>query len=703
MRLILSVLVLLLTAQILCAHAASPTVTFDERLKGAVTHLTAADGHDFIAPGARDSLFQLKLTREDVWTNSVYADAAKAKSCTIEKTAGETRLVYTSVGPAVEKVVCTASLGQRTSPSVDSLHWRIVVTPAAGWRLEETHYPRLKLAASIGDDPAKTTLVTGDAKGSLLRNPAATPVGKVVYSGLQPRQIAVQLLSLYDDDHLFYFGSEDGHGGTKRFTVRRHKDGLLFNICRYGWDAGVASNGYDIVTAMLVGDGTRPLDWMDAADLYRPWASRQRWCKARLVDREDLPAWMKDAPVLVRFYRGNLEKPETIRAWLRNTWRKEYLGVPFIATFWGFEQRGMWVSDYFPAYPSDEEFMRLTADVAMLGGHSFVWPSGYHWTIQYDKQTDGSFAYDDSTNFYQNVASHAVFNRDGSLYDRPASWMRGGHLACLCPGDKWTRDWFNRDVALACAKRGCELVQIDQVVGGGYPGCWAKDHPHPPGDGVWKVDVFREQLRTMARTMRQTGGDAVVCFEEPCEYYNDLIGIQDFRDCNHTREWAGVFNYLYHEYVPCFQACLYSLTQRHWYAHMAAEGQLPVFAAPLSTEKDVAWCERFMRSWVSLYRGEGRAFLAHGRRIRPPRVTCATVRPTEKCREGNGEMVTVERPAVHHAAFESADGRRALALANATSGPQEVVYEERGAAPVRLTVAPASVQLVPLHGADAHE
>ena len=136
---------------------------------------------------------------------------------------------------------------------------------------------------------------------------------------------------------------------------------------------------------------------------------------------------------------------------------------------------------------------------------------------------------------------------------------------------------------------------------------------------------------------------------------------------------------------------------------MAAEGQLPVFAAPLSAEKDVAWCERFMRSWVSLYRGEGRAFLAHGRRIRPPRVTCATVLSTENCREGNREMVKVERPAVHHAAFESADGRRALALANATSRPQEVVYEERGATPVRLTVAPASVQLVPLHGADAHE
>ena len=34
----------------------------------------------------------------------------------------------------------------------------------------------------------------------------------------------------------------------------------------------------------------------------------------------------------------------------------------------------------------------------------------------------------------------------------------------------------------------------------------------------------------------------------------------------------------------------------------------------------------FMKRWIRLYRGEGRSWLAYGRRIRPPRLKCATTK-----------------------------------------------------------------------------
>ena len=118
------------------------------------------------------------------------------------------------------------------------------------------------------------------------------------------------------------------------------------------------------------------------------------------------------------------------------------------------------------------------------------------------------------------------------------------------------------------------MIQVDQVVGGAFPPCWAKNHPHPPGEGKWKTDCFREQLVTMAATMKKVEPDSIVCFEEPNEHFNHLVGIQDYRDCEIRHEWASVFNYLYHEFVPCFQSNP-RRGNRVWQAHEAADGQIP--------------------------------------------------------------------------------------------------------------------------------
>ncbi|MCX7010786.1 MAG: hypothetical protein NTY53_26685, partial [Kiritimatiellaeota bacterium] len=66
--------------------------------------------------------------------------------------------------------------------------------------------------------------------------------------------------------------------------------------------------------------------------------------------------------------------------------------------------------------------------------------------------------------------------------------------------------------------------------------------------------MFTRQLQTMYATMKKIQPDTVVCFEEPNEWYNHLVGIQDYRDCETPCEWASVFNYLYHEFLPPFQS-----------------------------------------------------------------------------------------------------------------------------------------------------
>ena len=676
--------------------SASLGVTLDEASNGAVSRVVAADGFDFAAAGAREALFLLKMTRADAYTNSVEASSAEAKGCTVEKTADGVRLVYGEIGLAVEKVVCTV----RAAHGDVRLRWRIAVTPKPGWMLEETHYPRMTVVPTLGTDPSRTAVVGGGTTGGVVRNPAGYAKGKTVFFARQPGSLAAQFVSLYDDSRLFFFGAEDGRGGTKALAVRRRKDGLLFSACRTGWDSDGKDFGYDFVVAALSGTAARPCSWHDAADLYKTWAVKQRWCRTPLKFRDDLPRWIREAPAMVRFYRQNFDRPEGIREWFHGYWLKTFPKIPLVAAMWGFEHGGTWVSDYFPCHPSDEAFKSIVADLRANGGHAFPWPSGYHWTLMYDKRPDGSFAYDSRERFNAVAAPHAVWKRDGQIYNRIPSWLKGGHAAAMCGGDPWARNWFNREVALEFAKRGCEAVQADQIVGGAFPECWATNHPHAPGQGPWKVEVFREQLKTMRETMREAVPDAVVCYEEPCEVYNDLIGLQDYRDCNVKGEWASVFNYLYHEYVPCFQSCIYSRDRRHWYAHMAVDGQIPLFAAPSGKDAAVTadavaandWYRRFMLNWVKTYHGEGRDWLAHGRQVRPPRITCAEV-TVEEAIKGGGK-VKVTRPAVHHAAYVSLDGRKALVFANATAKAQTVRYEWADGTSASRTIAPDEIVLV---------
>lgn len=232
--------------------------------------------------------------------------------------------------------------------------------------------------------------------------------------------------------------------------------------------------------------------------------------------------------------------------------------TPLVIAYWGWEKVDTWITpDYFPVFPSDDEFRRLVEVGRGADGHTFLWPSGYHYTLTYKKLSTGEFQWDDRQRFDAEARAHAIQGREGQVLIGDRSWLQGGQTATMCPGDPWTIDWFNR-IAVGLAERGAELIQVDQVVGGNFPVCYANTHGHEPGPGPWATDVFRRELQTMLQACRKTQPEAVVCFEEPNEHFIQEVGLQDYRDWevmrNSGAEPASVFNYLYHEYLPTFQS-----------------------------------------------------------------------------------------------------------------------------------------------------
>lgn len=298
-----------------------------------------------------------------------------------------------------------------------------------------------------------------------------------------------------------------------------------------------------------------------------------------------MPSWMKDAPALVRFSRQWLEHPETILRFVR-WWRKKFGEMPVVAAFWGWEKVGVWWGpDYFPCHPSDESFRKTVSELELNGFRTFAWPSGYNWCEAIGDKGDGTYWWDGRKRFVEPNRKHLVVRPDGEVVHHDGFWLENGKFTQLCGGDVWSQEWFN-GVVRELGLRGCDLIQVDQVVGGRIKDCWGEGHGHPQGPGIWETEAFRRQFETMRQVLKAIRPDGVVGVEGPNEMLNDIAGIQDYRDFEaKTDALAGLYAYLNHGYVPMFQSNalrdnLYAL------AYMAAEGQMPFFRPRLDDMDD---------------------------------------------------------------------------------------------------------------------
>ncbi len=553
------------------------TLALGKAEKGAIVSLVDnASGQEFATAQTAPQLFTLTFSRkDDPAGKSIGFSSRDSKSVKFSLSAPDRRRVVTldfdGIAGQPIHVTCIATIAE-ADPLV---RWRMSAEFPESLVLEEIQFPLCVLRAPLGESVADDAAVLGLTKGGVIRRPGERPVGSRV-QGNQPGSLAAQFACYYDNRAGFYTAAYDGCGTPKSLAMHRVKEGVEMFWSPHYFASKKFALDFDVVmTTFAGGDPGAPADWRDAADIYKQWALTQPWCARRYGDRDDVPDWMKTGPAMVRFGREWLARPAHIEKWLRDYWQKYFAGPSLITAYWGWEKIGSWVTpDYFPLYPSDEQFTALVAASRKLGCHAFPWPSGYHWTLTYRKQADGSFEWDDRKHFDEVARAHAVHLRDGKLYVRTPSWLAGGDTACLCPGDPWTLAWWNNDVCLPLARRGAELIQVDQVVGGNFPHCYDRAHGHPPGPGPWMTEVFERQLRTMAAACRAVERDAVVCFEEPNERFNHLVGIQDYRDCETPHEPASVFNYLYHEFLPTFQSNPHA-GDRVMTAHCFADGQIP--------------------------------------------------------------------------------------------------------------------------------
>ena len=697
MKVLLTVCLLVFAGAVFAAEidCGAMKASFDSR--GRLTRLASAKGMDFLymARDAPADVWRIRLVRTDDLMVSKDFTASEAKDVVVKEEPSGAVMRFSGFDEGLESVV----VGVKSDRKDGKLRWRIQATPSDGWALYWTEFPKVNLGA-IGKSAMDDAVLGGLGHSGILRNPSAPrwrqqdprPVRAASWAhgcvyGRQPGALAAQFVTYWDSTAGFYCACEDGKGYAKEVSFTPAQGGAVLLWRRFGYSEQTDKQDFDIVMSAFDGDAEHPVDWYDAADLYKKWALTQHWCRTPLKFREDLPAWTKNAPAMLTFYTSWVEHPEKMHDFFADYWTKRHPGVPVAAGLVGWEKHGEWVSlDYFPMHPSDEITRATMADLKTFDAHPWPWPSGHYWTLTKGRKPDGSFTLDFRKDFERlDGPDMSCLKQDGSLNTDNAGWLSGGQRACLCPGYAKARDFWVKNVCLELVKRGAEMIQSDQDTGAHVPECWSRKHGHLPGEGRWKtVDMYNHYRETVAECRKIEPG-LIITFEEPNEHFNDILFIQDHRNCRFNMagrydwEWADVFGYLYHEYVAPFQSDVIN-GNSFWWTHAAVEGHMPYarfYDQELKFENAFPGKTRqFLEQWVDLYHGKGRDWLAHGRHIRPPRHQCRTV-PYEHCFRGEGTALA-DMPAVFCSAYESLDGRKALVFGNALDSAEQVGYLQDG-------------------------
>ena len=589
--------------------------------KGAPVSLVDRVGHiEFLEAGTAEDLFVLSC-RPVGKPNGPETSfrAGDAETVEYDATGDRIDITYKRLGGRNLTVVCRVS----RDPNGNGILWHLRIRGPEPLMLENVAFPILALRSPLTPKTQDHTIVVGLTKGGVFHAPEAWSPGQGIHAD-QPGTLAAQFACYTTPEAGLLSFSKDRRGFPKSVDLKRTASGLRWQWKYRAWQSleQPFSLPYEVAMTTFRGDRQtgEACSWRDAADIYKAWALRQPWCATPYGRRTDIPAWMKAGPGMIRFSRAWLAKPERIETWLDEYWQKYFPGIPLIVALWGWEKRASWISPYyFPPYPSKEVFTRITAAIHRAGGHPFPWPSGYYWNVEYGKKPDGTFTYDNWDDFKARGLPHAFIQRKGQPLIRALPWLHGGRNAVLCRGDPWTRHWFDQ-TADHLVNLGCDMIQVDQVVGGKAPGggaCFSTSHGHPPGPGVWDAEAFAEQLRSLAQTCRRPRFHTVLGIEEPQELYNHLLGIQDYRDAQ-NRRWPklpgmvreSIFGYLYHEYLPVFQSnpragdklalayCLVTGQIPHWVPHWPIRPEAMPFNGsfddwkgdvPLGWEKVAGW------------------------------------------------------------------------------------------------------------------
>lgn len=369
--------------------------------------------------------------------------------------------------------------------------------------------------------------------GSLIKNPIDSLLckgeqipfwmgrGKYAYENDYPAGLSYQYTTFYSPEEFgYYFATEDEDAYIKSYTYEYNKEqhALDFYITNYPENMGRTTNycmPYDFVMTLFEGD------WQVATRLYRQWAIRQKWCKARLCEKH-IPEKVKKTD----FWRVNhtndavgtrTQEYFDTSVMLRDTLDCN-LGLHWYG--WNLNEEHDWDT---PDYFNDE--------VRAMG-----WPEQLkEWNKRFDEAGIVKIPYTNARLWERTTKSWeeyhaeaaAIKGENGEVAHEP--WTEAQHLTTVCPSCAL---WQNKVVDMCkeyVVEEGFDGAYLDQVASFNAMLCFDESHPHPLGGGSWWNASYHRMLSNVRALF---GEECIMTTESCCETYIDVFDLFLILDVN---------------------------------------------------------------------------------------------------------------------------------------------------------------------------
>ncbi len=507
--------------------------------------------------GEENPLFTIKLIDEE--GNGVYRCALEAETVSVEEIPEGYALRYSRIGEIGLNAIVTVK--RKTD---NGFLWHLGIENRTGLRLEWQEFPQITVPNSLKEDGGDYELFWPAMEGMLVGTCKKRRASPMVhyrelggqsrgFSGLYPASCPMQFMAYYGEEAGLYFAAHDPRHHLKTVEYRETEDGIALEYRLFTEGTkGDYDMDYDMVTMAFEGD------WHDAADLYRDWMEKNVKMPPKIWEDKELPDWMAQSPVVMIYpVRGtvdhgdmtpNLYYPyQNILPFSERYAREMDSKIMVLPMHW--EGTAPWAPPYvWPPYGGAEAFTDLVSQVHEQGNLLGVYCSGIGWTVRstLEPELDLSDRYD------ENLICRTPA---GKIEQSRVIGDKIRYGLDMCSYHEKVDDIVSNEI-LSIAESGCDYVQyFDQNLGGQSSLCYAQDHGHGAGPGIWQNESMIRMFGRIRHDLAEKGTHMVIGCE--CAAAEPFIGYLPFNDLRYNIAFfAGkpvpAYAYLFHEYLNNF-------------------------------------------------------------------------------------------------------------------------------------------------------
>ena len=226
-----------------------------------------------------------------------------------------------------------------------------------------------------------------------------------------------------------------------------------------------------------------------------------------------------------------------------------------LALLMHWEGSAPWAPPYvWPPYGGTEDFQAFVDALHTDGNLAGVYASGTGYTLR--SNTDPTYGREEEF-----AEKHLV-----DIVTRAPDGAPAGNGVCagpnaqrigydMCPANEWVKDVVVREVAKVLGSGVDYMQYFDQNLGGSCYRCYARNHGHPAGPGIWQNEAMMDIYRRLEELVARHGIKTLIgCEAAAAEPFIPYLLFNDNRF--HLNLHAGrpvpAYAYVNHEYLNNF-------------------------------------------------------------------------------------------------------------------------------------------------------